>query len=79
MSLITFGLSKIEDNDLKRATITMAALTIMLVIISLTTDKLLIPIGKQWGLAAKGGAVVLSIIGIMSLIVLGLSKIKKKI
>lgn len=78
MSLITFGLSKIEDNDLKRATITMAALTIMLVIISLTTDMLLIPIGKQWGLAAKGGAVVLSIIGIMSLIVLGLSKIKKK-
>lgn len=46
MSLITFGLSKIEDNDLKHATITMAALTIMLVIISLTTDKLLIPIGK---------------------------------
>jgi membrane protein len=77
MGLITFGLSKIEDNDLKHATITMAALTIMLVIISLTTDKLLIPIGKQWELAAKGGAVVLSIIGIMSLVVLGLSKIKK--
>ena len=77
MSLITFGLSKIEDNDLKHATITMAALTIMLVIISLTTDKLLIPIGKQWELAAKGGAVVLSIISIMSLVVLGLSKIKK--
>lgn len=77
MGLITFGLSKIEGKDLKHATITMAALTIMLVIISLTVDKLLIPIGKQWANAAKGGTVVLGIIGIMSLIVLGLSKIKK--
>ena len=77
MALITFGLSKIKGSELKHGTITMAALTVMLVIISLTVDKLLIPIGKQWADAAKGGTVVLGIIGIMTLIVFGLSKIKK--
>ena len=78
MGLMVWGLSSIKDEKLKWGLITMAAMTFILLGISLIVSELLIPIGYEWESAAVGAAVVLGVIGVMSLIVFGLSQIPKK-
>ena len=75
MTLMVWGLSKRGHKDLKWGVVALTTLTAMFVIISLTTKLLLIPIGEQWKEAAKGGVVVMSIIGIMTGVLYALSKI----
>lgn len=69
MTLIVWSLSKIDEKNLKHGIITLAVMTFMLLGVSLITTELLIPIGKEWDAAALGGAVVLSVIGLMTSIV----------
>lgn len=69
MTLIVWSLSKIDEKNLKHGIIALAVMTFMLLGISLITTELLIPIGKEWDAAALGGAVVLSVIGLMTTIV----------
>ena len=69
MTLIVLGLSKIDEKNLKWGTIALGVMTFILLGVSLITTELLIPIGKEWDAAAIGGAVVLSVISLMTGIV----------
>lgn len=54
-----------NNKKMTQAYITLGVLTLMLMVVSLITTELLIPIGYEWKDAALGGAVVLGVIGLM--------------
>jgi membrane protein len=78
MSLIVLGLSKIKKDNLREGVIALAAITIIFGAITLITDKYLIPIGKQWANAAKGGTVILGIIAGMGAIIVAVNRYLKE-
>lgn len=66
MTLMVWGLSKIDEKNIRQGMIAMTVMAVMLLGVSLITKELLIPIGKEWDDAAIGGVVVLSVIGLMT-------------
>lgn len=71
-------LSKINKTNLKQATNTLMVITGVLTVVSLIALLVLPKIGEQWGKTLGGAVVVLIIVGLMELLVLGLTKIKKR-
>ena len=63
-----------NNKKMTQAYLTLGVLTLMLVAVSLITSELLIPIGYEKEDAAWGGAVVLSVLGVMivGVVILGL-------
>ena len=78
MGLMVWGLSKIDNKDMKWGLITLASLTLIVLVISIVALNFFIPIGEQWDDIALGGTVVLGIIGILTGFVWALSKCSKK-
>lgn len=78
MTAMVWALSTMKKETLLYSVGAMAIMTFLLLAVSLITKELLIPIGDQWKDAAKGGAVVMSVLGIMSGLVWGLSKVESK-
>lgn len=78
MGLMVWGLSNIDNKDLKWGLIVLGSLTLIVLVISMIALFLFIPIGQKWDEIAAGGLVVLGIIGIMTAIVYGISKFSKK-
>ena len=78
MVLMTWGLSKIKEDNLRMSTIAMATMALILLGVSLITTELIIPIGYEKEDAWNGLAVVGAIIGGMLASVVILSLIKKE-
>ena len=78
MGLMVWGLSKIDNKDMKWGLIALASLTLIVLVISIVALNFFIPIGEQWDDIALGGTVVLGIIGILTGFVWALSKCSKK-
>lgn len=78
MTLMVIGIGKVGDKDLKWGVIALGVMTICLLVVSFIALTILPEIGANWELTAIGGAVVMSIVGLLTLLVWGLSKIDKK-
>lgn len=75
---MTWVLSTIDEDKMKQAWISLAVMTVCLLVVSLIVSELLIPIGYEWDAAAIGGAVVLGVIAIMTAIVAAAAQIKRE-
>ena len=66
MTLIIWGLSKIDPKNLLMASISLVAITVILLTVSLITKEILIPIGYEWKDAALGAVIVVVLIAVMA-------------